>query len=386
VTTGSYQYIDANGLLQTVNYVADPVNGFRVAATNLPVAPAAPAAPEVAPLVAPVFNLEGPAPVEDTAEVVAAKAEFQAAFDAAAAAAADRKKREAEPQLLGYPYATALPAALPAFAPVGAVAKSVVVKSDVITPAEVSHEVAAAPVVTYAHPYAHAFYGKRSAEAEPQVLAYGGYAGLPYAAALPAAVPALAPVGAVAHAPVVKSDVITPAEVSHEVAAAPVVTYAHPAFAYGKRSAEAEPQLLGYPYAGLPYAAALPAAVPALAPVGAVAHAPVVKSDVITPAEVSHEVAAAPVVTYAHPVIGYGKRSADEAAPAPAVVAAPTVAGLPYPYAAGLPLTYAAAPALAAAPVAYAAAAPAVAAAPSRDAVLTTIKLNPGHATFYRVD
>ena len=313
MTTGSYQYIDANGLLQTVNYVADPVNGFRVAATNLPVAPAAPAAPEVAPLVAPVFNLEGPAPVEDTAEVVAAKAEFQAAFDAAAAAAADRKKREAEPQLLGYPYATALPAALPAFAPVGAVAKSVVVKSDVITPAEVSHEVAAAPVVTYAHPYAHAFYGKRSAEAEPQVLAYGGYAGLPYAAALPAAVPALAPVGAVAHAPVVKSDVITPAEVSHEVAATPVVTYAHP-------------------------------------------------------------------------VIGYGKRSADEAAPAPAVVAAPTVAGLPYPYAAGLPLTYAAAPALAAAPVAYAAAAPAVAAAPSRDAVLTTIKLNPGHATFYRVD
>merc|ERR1719213_733875 len=122
VTTGSYQYIDANGLLQTVNYVADPVNGFRVAATNLPVAPAAPAAPEVAPLVAPVFDLEGPAPVEDTAEVVAAKAEFQAAFDAAAAAAADRKKREAEPQLLGYPYATALPAAVPALAPVGAVA------------------------------------------------------------------------------------------------------------------------------------------------------------------------------------------------------------------------------------------------------------------------
>ena len=298
MTTGSYQYIDANGLLQTVNYVADPVNGFRVAATNLPVAPAAPAAPEVAPLVAPVFNLEGPAPVEDTAEVVAAKAEFQAAFDAAAAAAADRKKREAEPQLLGYPYA-----------------------------------------------------------------------GLPYAAALPAAVPALAPVGAVAHAPVVKSDVITPAEVSHEVAATPILSYAHPVIGYGKRSAEAEPQLLGYPYAGLPYAAALPAAVPALAPVGAVAHAPVVKSDVITPAEVSHEVAATPILSYAHPVIGYGKRSADEAAPAPAVVASPAIAGLPYPYAAAAP-----------APLAYAAA------APSRDAVLTTIKLNPGHATFYRVD
>jgi len=37
---GSYSYIDGNGLTQTVNYVADPVNGFRVAATNLPVGPA----------------------------------------------------------------------------------------------------------------------------------------------------------------------------------------------------------------------------------------------------------------------------------------------------------------------------------------------------------
>merc|ERR1712018_1054489 len=95
-TTGSYQYVDANGLLQTVNYVADPVNGFRVAGTNLPVGPAVPAA---APLEAPVFDLPVPVAVEDTPEVAAAKAEFQAAFDeaaAAATAAADRKKREAE--------------------------------------------------------------------------------------------------------------------------------------------------------------------------------------------------------------------------------------------------------------------------------------------------
>merc|ERR1711964_403219 len=35
------------------------------------------------------------------------------------------------------------------------------------------------------------------------------------------------------------------------------------------------------------------------------------------------------------------------------------------------------------APAAYAAAAPA---APAREAVLTTVKLNPGHAVFYRVD
>jgi len=113
VTTGSYQYVDANGLLQTVNYVADPLNGFRVAGTNLPVGPVAPEAPVVTPLVAPVFDLTGPAPVEDTPEVAAAKAEFKAAFDAAAAAAAEpaaeeRRKRAA---ILPYPYAAGVVAA-----------------------------------------------------------------------------------------------------------------------------------------------------------------------------------------------------------------------------------------------------------------------------------
>merc|ERR1711963_632069 len=36
VTRGSYSYVDANGLLQTVQYISDAM-GFRVAATNLPV-------------------------------------------------------------------------------------------------------------------------------------------------------------------------------------------------------------------------------------------------------------------------------------------------------------------------------------------------------------
>merc|ERR1711862_356881 len=76
--SGSYSYVDANGVVQTTNYIADGL-GFRVQATNLPVAPAA---PEVAPLEQPTFNLVGPAPVEDTPEVAAAKAEFQAAFGA----------------------------------------------------------------------------------------------------------------------------------------------------------------------------------------------------------------------------------------------------------------------------------------------------------------
>merc|ERR1712107_930044 len=36
VTRGSYIYVDANGIVQTVNYISDAM-GFRVAATNLPV-------------------------------------------------------------------------------------------------------------------------------------------------------------------------------------------------------------------------------------------------------------------------------------------------------------------------------------------------------------
>merc|ERR1711884_372709 len=69
VTRGSYQYVD--------------VNGFRVAGTNIPVAPeavavAGPVAPAAAPLVAPV------AP-EETPEVAAARAEHLAAVEKAKA-------------------------------------------------------------------------------------------------------------------------------------------------------------------------------------------------------------------------------------------------------------------------------------------------------------
>merc|ERR1712117_19006 len=69
VTRGSYQYVDANGVLQTVNYIADDINGFRVAGTNIPVAP------EAAPAVAP----------EETPEVAAARAEHLAAVEKAKA-------------------------------------------------------------------------------------------------------------------------------------------------------------------------------------------------------------------------------------------------------------------------------------------------------------
>lgn len=68
ITRGGYSYIDSNGLVQSANYVSDPVNGFRVAATNLPV--------------------HSPTPVLDTPEVASAKARHAAAYNEAAAAAA----------------------------------------------------------------------------------------------------------------------------------------------------------------------------------------------------------------------------------------------------------------------------------------------------------
>ncbi|TMW47840.1 hypothetical protein DOY81_007074 [Sarcophaga bullata] len=99
VTTGSYSYIDANGLLQTVDYTADG-DGFHVLATNLPkdrqnVPEPVQETAEVAKareehLAAHKAILEGnptssailPKPVEDTTEVAEAKREFFARFAA----------------------------------------------------------------------------------------------------------------------------------------------------------------------------------------------------------------------------------------------------------------------------------------------------------------
>merc|ERR1711990_1362441 len=101
------------GGVQTTNYIADHL-GFRVQATNLPVAAAAPdVALPVAPVfegkqpehvyelpvapvheytlpVAPVYEGVAPEPVQDTPEVAAAKAEHLALV---AAASAERKRR-----------------------------------------------------------------------------------------------------------------------------------------------------------------------------------------------------------------------------------------------------------------------------------------------------
>jgi len=181
--TGSYSYTDANGLVQTVNYIADGL-GFRVQATNLPVAPVAELAQPVhdyvlpvAPVfegVAPVHEYTLPVPVVDTPEVAAAKAEFQAAFDAAAS----REKRSTPAAT------TVLPAAVP-YAGLG---------------------YAGFPYAA-GLPYAHGYHGYPYAAGYPYATGYpyaagyAGFAGYPYAAPVAAAPVAAAPVAAVAAAP-----------------------------------------------------------------------------------------------------------------------------------------------------------------------------------------
>merc|ERR1711963_108143 len=60
---GTYSYVDANGIVQTTNYIADDL-GFRVSATNLPVAPGTPGVvPPPAPVAAPVVSVAATTPV-----------------------------------------------------------------------------------------------------------------------------------------------------------------------------------------------------------------------------------------------------------------------------------------------------------------------------------
>merc|ERR1711981_89919 len=197
---------------------------------------------------------------------------------------------EADPQLLygaGLPYAAA-PAIL---APVGAVAHPPKVKSDVLTPAEVSHEVTAhtVPLAVGYHGLGHfGYYGKRSADAEPAVLAGASRVLTPPTRLIhnPPAIPV-----AYAH-PVAYAGYAAHPLAYHGLPVLAAPAAAEEAVVAERKKREADPQVLlngaVLPYSGLPYAAA-PAV---LAPVGAVAHAPVVKSVVEKPAEVAHEVTA----------------------------------------------------------------------------------------------
>merc|ERR1712048_575787 len=237
---------------------------------------------------------------------------------------------EADPQVLSYAAPLAYGAAGVPYvgATVGAVAHSPVVKSDVITPAEVDHEVTAHTVpvaVGYRGLGPFGYYGKRSADAEPEAdadayygyygygygyLPYGayrGYYGHPYAyygkrsadaepAVLGGGSRVLTPPTPLIHNPPVLPSVTYAAHplgyavpyTGLHYASLPVVAPAAPAAAEAvvaeRKKREADPQVL--------LNAALPYAAPLLAPVGAVAHAPVVKSVVDSPAEVSHEVTA----------------------------------------------------------------------------------------------
>merc|ERR1711913_218324 len=187
---------------------------------------------------------------------------------------------EADPQLL---LNGALPYAAPVLAPVGAVAHAPVVKSVVDTPAEVSHEVTAHPVAVGYHGLGHfGYYGKRSADAEPAVLAGASRVLTPPTPLIhnPPALPVayahpLAYAGYAGYAGL---------PLAHPLLAAPVVApAAEPAVTAERRKREADPQVL-LNGAVLPYAAP----VASFATVGAVAHAPVVKSVVESPAEVAH--------------------------------------------------------------------------------------------------
>ncbi|XP_053672543.1 cuticle protein-like [Anopheles nili] len=98
ITRGSYSYLDAENKLQTVAYTADALNGFRVAASNLPVAP--------------VETRTAPEPVKDTPEVAAAKVEHMAAIEEAKLRNAAAEKDESE-TVIAAPVASIAPAAIP---------------------------------------------------------------------------------------------------------------------------------------------------------------------------------------------------------------------------------------------------------------------------------
>ena len=301
ITRGGYSYIDGHGLVQSASYVSDPVNGFRVAATNLPVGPSAPAAP-VAPLalaapIAPVAYAHGIPAVAagvplDTPEVAAAKAVHFAAHADAVARLGRKKRSIGVHEAVGYGavgYGAVGYAAAPAAVSYAAPAVSYAAAPAVVSaPAAVSY---AAPAVSYAAPAVVAApvvepvksfgYSTASVHADPVVVA------------------APAPAVAVAHA--------APA-----VVAAPAYVEPVKSFGYSTASVHADPVVVAAPAPAVAVAHAAPAVVAAPAvrsfgySTGAVhadsvvvgAAAPAVVAAHAAPVAVAH---AAPVA-YAHAV------------------------------------------------------------------------------------
>merc|ERR1711974_204118 len=184
---------------------------------------------------------------------------------------------EADPQvLLNGAVLPALPAALPYVgATVGAVAHVPVVKNVEVTPAEVEHEVTAHPVAVgyYGHPH-FGYYGKRSADAEPEADAdayygyygyggyryggYRGYYGYPYGYRYYGKRSADAEPAVLAGGSRVIS---APTPLIHNPPVLPAVTYAaHPLAYHAGLPLAGHLAYTGLPYAGLPVLAAPAAA------------------------------------------------------------------------------------------------------------------------------
>merc|ERR1739848_362095 len=202
---------------------------------------------------------------------------------------------EADPQLLygaGLPYAAGVPYV---GATVGAVAHVPVVKSDVVTPAEVEHEVTAHTVPVAVGYHGFGYYGKRSADAEPAVLA-----GASRVVSAPTPLihnPPVLPHVAYAAPPLAYAGYAAHPLAYHGLPVLAAPAAAEEAVVAERKKREADPQVL-LNGAVLP---ALPAALPYVgATVGAVAHVPVVKNVEVSPAEVSHEVTAHAVPTIAY--------------------------------------------------------------------------------------
>ncbi|XP_050075167.1 cuticle protein-like [Anopheles maculipalpis] len=170
ITRGSYSYLDAENKLQTVAYTADALNGFRVAASNLPVAP--------------VETRTAPEPVKDTPEVAAAKADHMAAIEEAKLRnAAAEKESESEATIIAAAPATF--AAAPAALPVAAYAAPAAPASFAYSTQSIAQPIAA--YATYAAPAPAAIELKAPASfaystyTQSAPLAYTQYAAAPYA-------------------------------------------------------------------------------------------------------------------------------------------------------------------------------------------------------------
>lgn len=107
VTRGAYSFLDSEGKLQSVEYTADALNGFRAIASNMPVAP--------------VETRTAPLPVVETPEVAQARADHMVAFEEAKVRAAaepesdDSQVVEAAPQTK-----TVTPAVVESITPIAA--------------------------------------------------------------------------------------------------------------------------------------------------------------------------------------------------------------------------------------------------------------------------